>query len=173
LRDPRGGAPWIVQNPRGSFAGLARYGDRTDAVEGGGSDLCIGTRGRRTRAGPSAAAIAHSTLDGGVEAIVISGDILDGDDERFAELSRRFPRAVVYLDSAGGALMAAIEIGKLVHARPPRHRGARRQHVHIGLRADLDRRCAALPRVGRSPRVPCQLFRRRRPAGRNRLSATR
>jgi len=66
---------------------------------------------------PSAAAIAHSTLDGGVEAIFISGDILDGDDERFGELSRRFPRAVVYLESAGGALMAAIEIGKLVHAR--------------------------------------------------------
>jgi len=65
---------------------------------------------------PALAAVEHATLDRGVEAIVISGDILDGDDERFGELSRRFPRAVVYLDSAGGSLMPAIEIGKLVRA---------------------------------------------------------
>jgi hypothetical protein len=29
------------------------------------------------------------------EAIFITGDILDGDDARFSDLSRRFPRAVV------------------------------------------------------------------------------
>lgn len=65
---------------------------------------------------PASATIEHSTLDRGVEAIFISGDILDGDEERFGDLSRRYPRAVVYLESAGGALVAAIEIGKLVHA---------------------------------------------------------
>ena len=66
---------------------------------------------------PVLAAVDHTTLDRGVEAIFITGDILEGDDERFSELSRRYPRAVVYLESAGGSLVPAIEIGKLVHAR--------------------------------------------------------
>jgi len=66
---------------------------------------------------PAAATVEHSTLDGGVEAIFINGDIRDGDDTRFGDLSRRYPRAVVYLESAGGSLVPAIEIGKLVHAR--------------------------------------------------------
>ena len=66
---------------------------------------------------PAIAAVAHSTLDRGVEAIFITGDILERDDERFGDLSRRYPRAVVYLESAGGSLVPAIEIGKLVHAR--------------------------------------------------------
>lgn len=47
---------------------------------------------------------------------MVSGDILDGDQARFSELSQRFPRAMVYLDSAGGALVPAIEIGKLLRA---------------------------------------------------------
>jgi hypothetical protein len=68
-------------------------------------------------AAPAMAAVEHTTLDQGVEAIFVSGDILDGDDARFGELSQRYPRAVVYLESAGGSLMPAIEIGKLVHAR--------------------------------------------------------
>lgn len=66
---------------------------------------------------PAQAAVEHTTLDRGVEAIFITGDILDGDDARFGELSQRYPRAVVYLESAGGSLVPAIEIGKLVHAR--------------------------------------------------------
>jgi hypothetical protein len=68
-------------------------------------------------AAPAFATVEHSTLDRGVEAIVITGDIVEGDDARFSDLSRRFPRAVVYLESAGGSLLPAIEIGKLVHAR--------------------------------------------------------
>jgi hypothetical protein len=68
-------------------------------------------------AAPASAAIEHSTLDRGVEAIIIRGDIVDGDDARFGDLSRRYPRAVVYLESAGGSLVPAIEIGKLVHIR--------------------------------------------------------
>jgi hypothetical protein len=67
-------------------------------------------------AGPASAGVEHETLASGVEAIVISGDILDGDDTRFSDLSRRYPRAVVYLESAGGSLVPAIEIGKLVRA---------------------------------------------------------
>jgi hypothetical protein len=66
---------------------------------------------------PASAAVEHATLERGAEAIVISGDILDGDDARFGDLSLRFPRAVVYLESAGGSLVPAIEIGKLVRAR--------------------------------------------------------
>jgi hypothetical protein len=76
--------------------------------------LGLGTAGLAT---PASANVEHSTLTGGVEAIFISGDILEGDDARFGDLSRRFPRAVVYLESAGGSLVPAIEIGKLVHAR--------------------------------------------------------
>ncbi len=66
---------------------------------------------------PASATVEHSTLDRGVEAIFITGDILEGDDARFSDLSQRYPRAVVYLESAGGSLEPAIEIGKLVHAR--------------------------------------------------------
>jgi len=66
---------------------------------------------------PAAAAVEHMTLDRGADAIFITGDILNGDDERFGDLSQRYPNAVVYLQSAGGALVPAIEIGKLVHAR--------------------------------------------------------
>jgi hypothetical protein len=66
---------------------------------------------------PAVAAVEHATLDRGVEAIFITGDILDGDDAEFRDLSQRFPRAVVYLESAGGALLAAIEIGKLVREK--------------------------------------------------------
>ena len=66
---------------------------------------------------PAAAAVEHATLARGIEAIVITGDIRDGDDTRFGALSQRYPRAVVYLESAGGSLQPAIEIGKLLHAR--------------------------------------------------------
>ena len=76
----------------------------------------LGVLGSCLAAVPASAAVEHSTLDRGVEAIVISGDILEGDDARFGELSRRFPRAVVYLESAGGSLVPAIELGKQVRA---------------------------------------------------------
>jgi hypothetical protein len=76
----------------------------------------LGTVGLGLAAVPASATVEHATLEGGVEAIVISGDIVPGDDSRFGELSRRFPRAVVYLESDGGALVPAIEIGKRVRA---------------------------------------------------------
>ena len=53
----------------------------------------LGVLGSCLAAVPASAAVEHSTLDRGVEAIVISGDILEGDDARFGELSRRFPRS--------------------------------------------------------------------------------
>jgi hypothetical protein len=76
----------------------------------------IGLAASALAASPAPATVEHETLARGVEAIVISGDIVDGDDTRFGELSQRYPRAVVYLESAGGALVPGIEIGKLVHA---------------------------------------------------------
>lgn len=63
------------------------------------------------------ATVDHVELDRGVEAIFVTGDILPDDDTRFGELSSRYPNAVVYLESAGGSLVAAIEIGKLVRQR--------------------------------------------------------
>lgn len=79
--------------------------------------LCMLTLAASGLGAPAWARVDHSTLDGGVEAIFITDDILEGDDTRFGELSRRYPRAVVYLESAGGSLVPAIEIGKQVHAR--------------------------------------------------------
>lgn len=67
-------------------------------------------------AAPASATVEHATLARGVDAILITGDIVEGDDAQFGALSARFPRAVVYLESDGGALVPAIEIGKLVHA---------------------------------------------------------
>jgi hypothetical protein len=65
----------------------------------------------------ASAAVEHTTLEGGSEAIAVSGDILPGDEARFGELSRRYPDATIYLESSGGALIPAIEIGKQVRAR--------------------------------------------------------
>lgn len=76
----------------------------------------LGALGLSLAAVPASATVEHATLERGIEAIVISGEIVRGDDARFGELSRRFPRAVVYLESAGGALVPAIEIGKRVRA---------------------------------------------------------
>lgn len=63
---------------------------------------------------PASAAVEHSSLGGGREAIYITGDILPGDDEAFAALAARYRNAVVFLESNGGALVAGIGIGKLV-----------------------------------------------------------
>lgn len=66
---------------------------------------------------PARAAVEHPTLDPGTEAIFVIGDVLPGDDAQFDGLSRRYPQAVVYLESAGGSLLPAIEIGRLIRAR--------------------------------------------------------
>lgn len=69
-----------------------------------------------------AAEITHTKLaDAGelrdVEFIFISGDIKVGDEEKFRRLSVTYDKAIVALDSGGGALIAAIEIGKLIRIK--------------------------------------------------------
>jgi|WetSurMetagenome_2_1015567.scaffolds.fasta_scaffold70514_3 hypothetical protein len=63
-----------------------------------------------------AAAITSSALKPGsdVDLIVISGDIGDGDSEKFRQLALGHKSAVVFLDSNGGSTLEAIEIGKLI-----------------------------------------------------------
>ncbi len=65
----------------------------------------------------SAADFYNETLNDGAEAIIISGEIVAGDEERFRELSVRYPDAVVALSSFGGALVPALEIGRMIRLR--------------------------------------------------------
>lgn len=66
---------------------------------------------------PASAAVDHSTLAGGVEGIYITGEIVPGDEATFRGLAERYRTAVVYLESPGGTVLPAIEIGKLVRER--------------------------------------------------------
>jgi hypothetical protein len=66
---------------------------------------------------PASAAIQHSRLEGGTEGIYVTGEILEPDQAAFEELAERYPRAVVFLDSPGGSLLPAIEIGKLARRK--------------------------------------------------------
>lgn len=63
----------------------------------------------------NAAEITHwkHPVDGSVR-IEIDGPIEAGDDERFRRISLQFRDAVVNLDSEGGALLPALEIGKMI-----------------------------------------------------------
>jgi hypothetical protein len=65
----------------------------------------------------ASAAIQHSPLEGGVEGIYVTGEIFAPDETAFRELAERYPQAVVFLESPGGALVPSIEIGKLVRER--------------------------------------------------------
>lgn len=60
----------------------------------------------------SAAEITHRKLNDTTEVIRIEGDIRPGDVERFRQISLRHPKAVVELNSNGGSVIPAIEIGK-------------------------------------------------------------
>src|SRR5262249_9105516 len=53
-----------------------------------------------------------------VQLITIAGEIKVGDESTFAELAGQAKSAIVVLNSSGGALLPALEIGKTV-----RHRG--------------------------------------------------
>ena len=68
-------------------------------------------------AGPVSAAVQHSRLEGGVEGIYLTGEILEPDQAVFEELAERYPKAVVFLESPGGSLVPAIAIGKLVRQK--------------------------------------------------------
>ena len=66
---------------------------------------------------PVSAAVEHSTLDGGVEAIYVTGEIELGDYAAFRDIAERVPDAVVFLESPGGTVIPALEIGQLVRER--------------------------------------------------------
>jgi hypothetical protein len=68
-------------------------------------------------AGPVSAAIRHATLEGGVEGVYITDEIELGDDAVFRDIAKRFPDAVVFLESPGGTVIPALEIGRLVRER--------------------------------------------------------
>lgn len=61
-----------------------------------------------------AATITHAKLDATTEIIRIEGDIVTGDLEQFRQISLRYPNAVVSLNSNGGLIYPAIEIGKII-----------------------------------------------------------
>lgn len=61
-----------------------------------------------------AATITHEKLDATTEIIGIDGDIASGDLEQFRKISLRYPKAVVVLNSRGGLIQPAIEIGKII-----------------------------------------------------------
>ncbi|MGV3511397.1 MAG: hypothetical protein ACO1OX_05270 [Novosphingobium sp.] len=46
--------------------------------------------------------------------ILIKGEIQPGDEERFRSISLRLPSAIVMLESDGGTLMPALEIGRII-----------------------------------------------------------
>ena len=62
----------------------------------------------------SAATIHHEKMDNETEIIGIIGDIAAGDLERFRQISLRHPKAIVVLNSKGGLVYPAIEIGKII-----------------------------------------------------------
>jgi hypothetical protein len=60
-----------------------------------------------------AADITHTKI-GELDLITITGEIQPGDDARFRQLSVAYNKAVVALDSPGGSLYPALEIGKII-----------------------------------------------------------
>lgn len=65
----------------------------------------------------AAAKIEHVSLGEGIELIAIEGTIATGDEEKFRRLSIQYDDAVVALSSEGGALLTAIEIGKMIRLK--------------------------------------------------------
>lgn len=78
-----------------------------------GWSLCL-TLGLSIPESASAAEVYHKKIDDDAELIIVSGDITSNDEEKFRELSIRYKKAIVGLNSAGGALFPAIEIGKMI-----------------------------------------------------------
>ncbi|MDR6831710.1 MULTISPECIES: hypothetical protein [unclassified Sphingopyxis] len=64
-----------------------------------------------------AAEFYHEVDSDGSALILIFGEIQTGDDSKFRELSVRFPEALVGLDSPGGAIVPALEIGRQIRLR--------------------------------------------------------
>jgi hypothetical protein len=68
-----------------------------------------------TLLGPAVAAeLSHKDIGDGQGIIFIKGEIRSGDAEKFRTLSIKYKEALVALNSEGGALVPAIEIGKII-----------------------------------------------------------
>jgi hypothetical protein len=63
------------------------------------------------------ATLRHEPLGDGIELITITGDIVSGDEAKFSKLAVEYNKAAVLLESDGGQLMPALEIGKAIHLR--------------------------------------------------------
>ncbi|MDO7833887.1 hypothetical protein Q4610_02405 [Sphingobium sp. HBC34] len=58
--------------------------------------------------------INHRKISDKMEAIIISGEIDNSDVKNFREIAVKYPESVVILNSNGGSLIPAIEIGKII-----------------------------------------------------------
>lgn len=58
--------------------------------------------------------VSTSEIDGS-PIISISGEIIEGDQDKFRNFVRKAPEALVFLDSPGGLIEPAIEIGKIIY----------------------------------------------------------
>ena len=65
----------------------------------------------------SAATIQSYDLDDGIFAIVISGEIVEGDSEKFRREAAKHENAVIILESPGGSTIEAISIGEAIRLR--------------------------------------------------------
>jgi hypothetical protein len=65
----------------------------------------------------SAADITSETLGDGRAVILVIGEIKPGDEEKFRELTLKNPKAAVAFDSPGGALVPALEMGRMISLR--------------------------------------------------------
>jgi len=62
----------------------------------------------------SAAEINKGIYEGGISIITVSGEITQGDNERFQSLTRGMNKGLVLLGSPGGTIVPALEIGRLI-----------------------------------------------------------
>ena len=81
------------------------------------SGLIAGAAALVFAATPAIASVQHAPLEGGVEGIYLTGELYAPDEAAFRELADRYPEAIVFLDSPGGAVVPSLEIGKLVGTR--------------------------------------------------------
>jgi TonB family protein len=94
-----------MQERLSTFRSAVRHGSRM------ASAVCVAVWLPSTAV--RSAEIEHKAFDG-LGVISITGEINAGDVERFRKLSLRYPKAVVGLDSPGGYVMPALEIGRLI-----------------------------------------------------------
>lgn len=66
---------------------------------------------------PARAAELFHRRAANLDLIGLEGDVEPGDAGRFQKLAAQYPKAVVVLNSAGGVLFEALDIGKIIHLK--------------------------------------------------------